>query len=159
MLADRFGRTGAAAWLIGLPRSGITFIVTACVLWIAADENGPMAHCKAFLSLCILARLAFGQCPAMAADGDPKFEIQLGDVPHYATEAEAKAACGKDGVVWADRKTGFFYPKFFQDYGTTRYGTYTCHKLAVKADYWSFAPVEEGGKGRTFPQFFCGPCF
>jgi len=110
--------------------------------------------------LSAVALLAAWPAGARAEDvGGTKFEIPLGDVPRYATEAEAKTACGKDGVVWADRKTGFFYPKFFQDYGTTKYGTYTCHKLAVKADYWSFAPVEEGGKGRTFPQFFCGPCF
>jgi hypothetical protein len=109
--------------------------------------------------LALIAALVVPVSRAVAADGEPKFEIPLGDIPRYATETEAKAACGADGVVWADRKTGFYYPKFFSDYGTTRYGTYTCHKLAVKADYWGIAPTEEGGKGRTFPQFFCGPCF
>jgi hypothetical protein len=118
-----------------------------------------MAQSRTILSFCVLAGLTACLGTAKAADGDPKFEIELGDIPRYATEAEAKSACGADGVVWADRKTGFFYPKFFSDYGTTKYGTYTCHKLAVKADYWSFAPVEESGKGRTFPQAFCGPCY
>jgi len=118
-----------------------------------------MAYSRTFFTLCLIAGIAAGIRLPMAAEGDPKFEIPLGEVPRYATEAEAKDACSPDGVVWADRKTGFYYPKFYSDYGTTKYGTFTCHKLAVKADYWSLAPLEEGGKGRTFPQFFCGPCF
>ena len=98
---------------------------------------------------------------ALAGDAaTDEFPILLGDIPHYGDEATAQAACKPDGVVWADRRTGFYYPKFFSDYGTTAHGTYTCHKLAVKADYWSLAPAEEGGhKGRSFPQFFCGACF
>ena len=88
-----------------------------------------------------------------------KFEIPLGAVPHYSDEASAKKACGSDGVVWADRKSGFYYPKFFEDYGKTKYGTYTCHRAAVAADYWSLTPASDGGhKGREFPQEFCTVC-
>jgi hypothetical protein len=86
-------------------------------------------------------------------------EIELGDVPHFADEASALAFCKPDGVVWADRKTGFYYPKFFKDYGKTEHGTYTCYNQAVKADYWSPTPASSGGhKGREFPQFFCYSC-
>ena len=88
-----------------------------------------------------------------------KFDIELGDVPSYSDEAAAIASCTPDGVVWADRKNGFYYPKFFQDYGKTRYGSYTCYKQAVKADYWSLTPSSDGGhKGREFPLFFCTSC-
>ena len=105
--------------------------------------------------------LLFAFSPAGFA-GEAKsgqFEIELGDIPHFADEASALAHCKPDGVVWADRKTGFYYPKFYNDYGKTQYGTYTCFKQAVKADYWSLTPASEGGhKGREFPLFFCYSC-
>jgi hypothetical protein len=108
-------------------------------------------------SIVVLAGVA---APATAGDANSeKFEIELGDIPRYADEATALAACKPDGVVWADRKTGFFYPKFFADYGKTRYGAYTCYRQAKKADYWSLTPESDGGhKGREFPLFFCYSC-
>jgi hypothetical protein len=104
--------------------------------------------------------LAATASPATAQDANSeKFEIKLGDIPRYADEASAIAACAPDGVVWADRKNGFYYPKFFADYGKTRYGAYTCFKQAEKADYWSLTPESDGGhKGREFPLFFCYTC-
>jgi hypothetical protein len=97
---------------------------------------------------------------ANAADAKTeKFEIDLGDVPQYADEPTALAACAPDSVVWADRKTGFYYPKFFADYGKTAHGTYTCYSQAKEADYWSLTPASDGGhKGRVFPEFFCYTC-
>jgi len=119
-----------------------------------------MACSKAFFGLCVLAIVVAGSHSALATDGDPKFEIELGDLPHYADEDSALDACKPDAVIWADRKTGFFYPKFFSEYGKTQYGFYTCYKLALKADYWSLVPTPEPGqKGRVFPQYFCGLCF
>lgn len=73
---------------------------------------------------------------ALAADDD----IKLGPVTGYSTEAQAAASC-PDGVVWADRKTGFYYPKFSPDYGVTPDGTFTCYKQAKKADYWGLGPL------------------
>ena len=98
--------------------------------------------------------------PGLAGDiNSDKSEIQLGDIPHYADEASARAACQPDSVVWADRKNGFYYPKFFSDYGKTPHGTYTCYHKAIKADYWSLTPASDGGhKGREFPLFFCTVC-
>ena len=98
--------------------------------------------------------------PVMAEDlTSEKFEIELGDIPRFSDEAAALASCIPDSVVWADRKNGFYYPKFFVDYGKTTYGSYTCFKQAVKADYWSLTPSSDGGhKGREFPLFFCTTC-
>jgi len=79
-------------------------------------------------------------------------EIILGSIPHFANEAAAIAACSPDGVVWADKKTGFFYPKFVSEYGQTADGTYTCYRQAKDADYWSLTPTsDDGHKGREFP--------
>ena len=115
---------------------------------------------KSGLAVCAITFLLASSTWVFAQDSKGEnFEIPLGDIPHYADEQSAKKACSPDGVVWADRKNGFYYPKFFQDYGKTAYGTYTCHHDAVAADYWSLTPASDGGhKGRQFPEFFCYVC-
>jgi hypothetical protein len=86
-------------------------------------------------------------------------EIPLGDIPRYPDETSARANCGDDPVVWADRKSGFFYPKFHPDFGKTAHGAYTCYGRAKKADYWSLVPEGDGGReGREFPLIFCTQC-
>jgi hypothetical protein len=86
-------------------------------------------------------------------------DIPLGDIPRYKDEPSARAACGDDPVVWADSGSGFFYPKFHEDFGKTAHGAYTCYKRAKSADYWSLTPEGDGGReGREFPQFFCTQC-
>ena len=87
-----------------------------------------------------------------------KSEIQLGTIPSFADENSARAACASDPVVWADTKTGFFYPKFFSEYGKTAHSAYTCLKQARDADYWNLAPESSGHEGREFPEFFCYSC-
>jgi hypothetical protein len=93
--------------------------------------------------------------PARAAsDG-----IELGDIPRYPNEVVARTACGDDPVVWADRHSGFFYPKFHSDFGKTPDGAYTCYGRAKKANYWSLTPEGDGGReGREFPLMFCNAC-
>jgi hypothetical protein len=105
------------------------------------------------------ALLALGH-PTLAGDVKTKSsEIELGAIPKYADEASAQAGCRPDSVVWADSKTGFYYPKFFAEYGATQHGAYTCYKQAEKADYWSLSPTSDVGfKGREFPLNFCDVC-
>jgi hypothetical protein len=97
---------------------------------------------------------------AAAGDGKSKgSEIELGAIPQFADEAAARAACQPDNVVWADTKSGFYYPKFFAEYGKTPHGVYTCYLQAKKADYWSLTPASDGGhKGREFPLILCERC-
>ncbi|WP_170153012.1 hypothetical protein [Roseiarcus fermentans] len=86
-------------------------------------------------------------------------EILLGEIPRFSDETSARAACGADPVVWADRKSGFFYPKFHPDFGKTATGAYACYSRAKKANYWSLTPDGEGGReGREFPLIFCTQC-
>ncbi len=86
-------------------------------------------------------------------------EIPLGDIPRYSDDKAARAACGDDPVVWADQRSGFFYPRFHPDFGKTAHGVYTCYGRAKKADYWSLVPEGDGGReGREFPQIFCTQC-
>lgn len=119
-----------------------------------------MARFSRHMALALATLLAPLAYPARAGDAkSEKFEIDLGEIEKYADEAAALAACAPDAVVWADRKTGFYYPKFFADYGKTAHGAYTCFKVAKDADYWSLTPASDGGhKGRVFPEFFCYTC-
>src|ERR1700677_412487 len=111
-------------------------------------------------SLMIIAALAASITPAFGEDGGSGTgEIKLGAIRRFADENSARAACSPDGVVWADAKTGFFYPKFHPDYGKSRHGAYTCYHEAEKADYWSLTPgSDDARKGREFPLFFCYAC-
>ena len=115
-----------------------------------------MAKC-AFIALigCVALDVQPNAREANASDS----EIKLGSIPHFTDEAAAVAACSPDGVVWADKKTGFFYPKFVSEYGRTEHGTYTCYRQAKDADYWSLSPTsDDGHEGREFPLFFCYTC-
>ena len=86
-----------------------------------------------------LALLLGSPIQASAEDsGLPDTGIKLGPVQSFGNEGAARAACKPDGVVWADRSTGFYYPRFAPEYGSTPTGVFTCYKQAAKADYWSF---------------------
>jgi hypothetical protein len=120
-----------------------------------------MANFQAAYRLGVMGLIAVLAFPVIAEEAEqPTFDIDLGAISRFATETDALAACKPDGVVWADRKTGFYYPKFFNDYGKTEYGAYTCYKQALDADYWSLTPASSGGhKGREFPLvFICNTC-
>ena len=101
----------------------------------------------------------FGPAFALAQSAKPdSSEIELGPIASFAAEDAAAKACAPDGVVWADRKTGYYYPKFAKEYGTTPRGTFSCFKAAVAADYWGWGVIDtiSGHKGREFPDRF--PC-
>jgi hypothetical protein len=112
---------------------------------------------RAFAALAAFAALTSA---GFAGDGSSSAsDIKLGAIPRYSDEAAAQAACKPDGVVWADQRNGFFYPKFLPEYGKTPHGTFTCYQQAQKADYWSLAPSPDAGhEGREFPMFFCYTC-
>jgi len=118
-----------------------------------------MTRTHAWLQTLVALGFALASSASAAETNSPSSEIHLGDVPHFSDETSARAGCGADLVVWADRKSGFFYPKFHPDYGKTATGGYTCYSKAKKADYWSLTPEGDGGReGREFPQFFCTQC-
>ncbi|WP_131116404.1 hypothetical protein [Lichenihabitans psoromatis] len=74
-------------------------------------------------------------------------------MPTFENEAAAQGGCTGDGVVWADHRTGFYYPKFAPEHGVSPSGSFTCFKKANKADYWGFGTADsmESRRGRVFP--------
>jgi hypothetical protein len=49
----------------------------------------------------------------------------------FAAEAEAKAHCSSDTVVWANLKSKIFHYSGHKDYGKTKEGAYMCEKDAT----------------------------
>lgn len=111
---------------------------------------GPYAVRQGILGLAMMAALA---SPALA-DDDVASEFGLGTVPGFPSEGQAQVGCGGDSVVWADRRTGFYYPKFAPEYGNSPTGSFTCYKQAKKADYWGMGGGSDSmasRRGRNFP--------
>jgi len=115
---------------------------------------------RLFSRIAVVAAFVALALPGIAGDSNSgTAEIALGQIPRYGDESTAQAACAPDGVVWADSKTGFFYPRFHDAYGKTPHGVFTCYSQAKKADYWSLTPDSDWGhKGREFPLIFCDAC-
>ena len=93
-----------------------------------------MTRSKALFGSGLLAAWAALASPAIA--GDVASEFGLGTVQGFDNEEAARTHCQGDGVVWVDRKTGFYYPKFAPECGAGRTGAFACFKDAKKADYW-----------------------
>jgi hypothetical protein len=53
----------------------------------------------------------------------------------YATEAEAKAACAGDAVVWANIGTKVYHHAGAGKYGKTKRGAYMCEKDTAAAGF------------------------
>jgi hypothetical protein len=53
----------------------------------------------------------------------------------YATEAEAKASCPSDVVVWVNSISKIYHPSGSRSYGKTRTGAYMCEKDSVAAGF------------------------
>ena len=46
----------------------------------------------------------------------------------FSTEAQAKARCPSDTVVWANLKSKLYHFSGTKDYGTTKHGAYMCER-------------------------------
>ena len=53
----------------------------------------------------------------------------------YATEAEAKANCPADTVVWVNPRSMVYHLSDSRNYGQTRQGAYMCEKDSVGAGF------------------------
>lgn len=95
----------------------------------------------------------FASVARAANTGTADPALLLDAIPTYGTEPEARAACGKDKVVWADRYVGYYYLPGEKQFATTRDGAFSCQQAAVKGKYWDTNPLSSmsGHPGRNFP--------
>jgi len=57
------------------------------------------------------------------------------DKSQYATEAEAKANCPSDAVVWVNPASQVYHGSRSRNYGKTRTGAYMCEQDSVAAGF------------------------
>lgn len=92
-------------------------------------------------------------CVRAENSGSADPSLLLRSIPTYTAESEARAACGKDAVVWADRYDGYYYLPDEKQFATTPDGAYACKRAAQGGNYWDTNPLSSmsGQPGRTFP--------
>ena len=57
------------------------------------------------------------------------------DKSQYATEAEAKATCSNDAVVWVNPVSLIYHPSGSRNYGRTKTGAYMCEQDSLAAGF------------------------
>jgi uncharacterized iron-regulated membrane protein len=85
--------------------------------------------------------LAFSQQPSTQArpgapgTTTPSRSAAAPATAEYNTEAEAKAHCPSDLVVWANTKSKVYHFAGTRDYGKTKQGAYMCQKESDSAGF------------------------
>jgi hypothetical protein len=69
----------------------------------------------------------------------------------YATEAEAKASCHSDAVVWVNLRSKVYHDNSSKSYGATKTGAYMCEKESVAAGFRVPKAVKEPAKEAAKP--------
>jgi hypothetical protein len=57
------------------------------------------------------------------------------DKGQYTTEAEAKASCPSDAVVWVNPASKVYHPSGSRSYGKTATGAYMCEQESLAAGF------------------------
>jgi hypothetical protein len=96
------------------------------------------AVCAALMGLLTLSP-AFSAPKAKAAAEPPKGQ--------YTSEADAKASCPSDTVVWANLTSKVYHASGSKVYGKTKKGAYMCEKESVAAGFR--APKPPAKKSKT----------
>ncbi|MGH8162519.1 MAG: hypothetical protein ACRESR_10375 [Gammaproteobacteria bacterium] len=73
--------------------------------------------------------LLTGTLPALGASHKT---ISLRDVSHFSDLADARRACGKDPVVWANLRTEVYHLPGSRWFGKTKRGAYFCEAALDK---------------------------
>jgi hypothetical protein len=68
-----------------------------------------------------------------AAAPKPRETTAVAPAGQFANEAQAKARCPTDTVVWVNEKSKIYHFSGNKDYGNTKEGTYMCEKDALAA--------------------------
>jgi hypothetical protein len=79
-------------------------------------------------------RVFMAECRGVPLAG-PASATAPGEKGQYATEAEAKASCPSDVVVWVNSVSKIYHSSASRSYGKTRSGAYMCEKDSVAAGF------------------------
>jgi hypothetical protein len=79
-------------------------------------------------------RIFMAECRGVALAA-PASAAAPADKGQYATEAEAKASCPSDVVVWVNSISKIYHSSGSRSYGKTRSGAYMCEKDSVAAGF------------------------
>ncbi len=114
------------------------------------DVKGAILTAILKIAVCLV---LFASVARAANTGTADPALLLDAIPTYGTEPEARAACGKDKVVWADRYVGYYYLPGEKQFATTQNGAFSCQQAAAKGNYWDTNPLSSmsGHPGRNFP--------
>jgi hypothetical protein len=63
----------------------------------------------------------------------------------YGSEAEAKAACLNDPIVWVNLRSKVYHESGSRNYGATKAGAYMCQKDTISAGYHAPKASREPG--------------
>ena len=156
-MAGQFGCLGAARACVR--RSGkfcaenhvmkMTFTAAACAAFVclgaihqpamaqqktAKECNAGWAADKAAIQASGKTKRAFvAECRGVPVATAPKAAtLEQGQ---FATEAEAKASCPEDAVVWVNLRSGVYHVSGSRSYGQTKVGAYMCEQASVTAGF------------------------
>ena len=76
----------------------------------------------------VMAVCGNGGAVGVVEPGDARAALGQGQ---FATEAEAKASCPTDSVVWANLRSKVYHASSSKSYGKTKRGAYMCEKEAT----------------------------
>jgi hypothetical protein len=132
----------SAALLVAVPVSGHAKTVAQCNAEYESNKTAIRASGESkrvFVTRCradteaVTAPLPAKEAAATAAAPSRRASRAIGKptkANEFATEAEARAHCPGDTVVWANTKTRIYHLAGSRPYGNTKRGAYVCEKDA-----------------------------
>lgn len=79
-------------------------------------------------------RAFVAECRGVPVPAQAPAAVPLGK-DQYASEAEAKASCPTDNVVWVNLRSKIYHVSGSRSYGQTKQGAYMCERESVGAGF------------------------
>jgi len=95
-------------------------------------------------------RVFIAECRGVPVPASARATAELGK-GQYATEAEAKASCPGDTVVWANLRSKVYHDSSSRNYGATKIGAYMCAKESVAAGFHAPKAARDPGRDISKP--------
>ena len=67
----------------------------------------------------------------------------------FATEAEAKATCTGDAIVWANLRSEVYHASDSKSYGATKSGAYMCEQRSIATGFRAAKPFRAAAAPRS----------